>query len=77
VVSVVQALTGGIPVFRPGAGRREAVVDDRVVVRDVLGLTVTIDHNVVDGAPATRFGAELRRILETAAAFGDHPRQET
>jgi hypothetical protein len=25
----------------------------------VLDLTVTVDHNVVDGAPATRFGAEL------------------
>jgi pyruvate/2-oxoglutarate dehydrogenase complex dihydrolipoamide acyltransferase (E2) component len=56
--------------------RRPWVVDDRVVVRDVLGVTVTIDHNVVDGAPATRFGADLRR-LETAAVFGDHPRQDT
>jgi pyruvate/2-oxoglutarate dehydrogenase complex dihydrolipoamide acyltransferase (E2) component len=60
-----------------GLARRPWVVDDRVVVRDVLDLTVTIDHNVVDGAPATRFGADLRRMLETAAAFGDHPQQET
>jgi pyruvate/2-oxoglutarate dehydrogenase complex dihydrolipoamide acyltransferase (E2) component len=36
------------------------------VVRDVLDLTVMIDHNVVDGAPATRFAAELRRIMESA-----------
>jgi pyruvate/2-oxoglutarate dehydrogenase complex dihydrolipoamide acyltransferase (E2) component len=60
-----------------GLARRPWAVDDRVVVRDVLDLTVTIDHNVVDGAPATRFGADLRRILETAAVFGDHPRRET
>lgn len=60
-----------------GLARRPWVVDDRVVVRDVLDVTVTIDHNVVDGAPATRFGADLRRILETAAVFGDHPGQET
>ena len=40
-----------------------------VAVRDVLDLTITIDHNVVDGAPATRFGATLRQILETAAAL--------
>jgi pyruvate/2-oxoglutarate dehydrogenase complex dihydrolipoamide acyltransferase (E2) component len=39
------------------------------VVRDVLDLTVTIDHNVVDGTPATRFGAELRSVLESAAAL--------
>jgi pyruvate/2-oxoglutarate dehydrogenase complex dihydrolipoamide acyltransferase (E2) component len=59
-----------------GLARRPSVLDDRVVVRDVLDLTVTIDHNVVDGAPATRFGADLRRILETAAVFADHPTQE-
>jgi pyruvate/2-oxoglutarate dehydrogenase complex dihydrolipoamide acyltransferase (E2) component len=35
-------------------------------VRDVLDLTVSIDHNVVDGAPATRFAADLRRILHDA-----------
>jgi pyruvate/2-oxoglutarate dehydrogenase complex dihydrolipoamide acyltransferase (E2) component len=47
-----------------GLSRRPRVVDDRVVVRDVLDLTVTIDHEVVDGAPATRFGADLRRRME-------------
>ena len=61
-----------------GLARRPWAVDDRVVVRDVLTLTVTIDHNVVlTGAPATRFGADLRRILEAAAVFGYDPRQET
>ena len=38
------------------------------MVRDVLDLTVTIDHNVVDGAPATRFGADLRRRMERPTA---------
>jgi pyruvate/2-oxoglutarate dehydrogenase complex dihydrolipoamide acyltransferase (E2) component len=39
-------------------------------VRDVLDLTVTVDHDVVDGAPATRFGAELRRLMEDPATVG-------
>jgi pyruvate/2-oxoglutarate dehydrogenase complex dihydrolipoamide acyltransferase (E2) component len=52
-----------------GLSKRARVIDERIVVRDVLDLTVTIDHNVVDGAPATRFGAELRSVLETAAAL--------
>ena len=47
-----------------GLSRRPRVVDDDVAVRDVLDLTVTIDHNVVDGAPATRFGADLRRRMQ-------------
>ena len=52
-----------------GATKRPRAVGDEVAVRDVLDLTITIDHNVVDGAPATRFGATLRQILETAAAL--------
>jgi pyruvate/2-oxoglutarate dehydrogenase complex dihydrolipoamide acyltransferase (E2) component len=51
-----------------GLSRRPRVVDDEIAVRDVLDLTVTIDHNVVDGAPATRFGADLRHRIECPAA---------
>jgi pyruvate/2-oxoglutarate dehydrogenase complex dihydrolipoamide acyltransferase (E2) component len=31
------------------------VVDEAVVPRDILALTVMIDHDLVDGAPAARF----------------------
>jgi pyruvate/2-oxoglutarate dehydrogenase complex dihydrolipoamide acyltransferase (E2) component len=58
-----------------GLSRRPRVVGDRIEARDILDLTVTIDHNVVDGAPATRFGAELRRLLQTGAVLvPDRPR---
>jgi pyruvate/2-oxoglutarate dehydrogenase complex dihydrolipoamide acyltransferase (E2) component len=53
-----------------GLDRRPRAVGDEIVVRDVVDLTVTIDHNVVDGAPATRFGAELRRLMEEPTAVG-------
>jgi pyruvate/2-oxoglutarate dehydrogenase complex dihydrolipoamide acyltransferase (E2) component len=52
-----------------GASTRPRAVEGRIELRDVLDLTVTVDHNVVDGAPATRFGAELRRVMETAAVL--------
>jgi pyruvate/2-oxoglutarate dehydrogenase complex dihydrolipoamide acyltransferase (E2) component len=45
------------------------LIGDRTEVRDVLDLTVTIDHNVVDGAPATRFAADLRQLMQTAAVL--------
>ena len=51
-----------------GPSRRPRVVGEQIAVRDVLDLTVTVDHNVVDGAPATRFGADLRHRMETPAA---------
>jgi pyruvate/2-oxoglutarate dehydrogenase complex dihydrolipoamide acyltransferase (E2) component len=44
------------------------VVGDEIAVRDVLDLTVTIDHDVVDGPPATRFGADLRHRMEYPTA---------
>jgi pyruvate/2-oxoglutarate dehydrogenase complex dihydrolipoamide acyltransferase (E2) component len=52
-----------------GMTQRPRVVNGQVEIRDVLDLTLIIDHNVVDGAPATRFGAELRELIETAAAI--------
>ncbi len=60
-----------IEVVVGGMTQRPRVVDDEVTVRDMLDLTLAIDHNVVDGAPATRFGAELREIIESAAVLSD------
>jgi pyruvate/2-oxoglutarate dehydrogenase complex dihydrolipoamide acyltransferase (E2) component len=43
--------------------------DGRIDTIELLDLTVSIDHNVVDGAPATRFAAELRDIMQGANGF--------
>jgi len=52
-----------------GMTRRPRVVDGRIEIRDVLDLTIAIDHNVVDGAPAARFCAYLRALIESAAVL--------
>lgn len=52
-----------------GMSPRPKVLEGDIVVRDVLNLTVSIDHNVVDGAPATRFGARLRELMESVAVL--------
>ncbi len=44
--------------------REPAVVDDKIVVRDRVTLSLTFDHRVVDGAPAARFLAHLRQAIE-------------
>ena len=56
-----------------GISRQPRAIGDRVDVRDVLDLTLTIDHNVVDGSPATRFAADLRQSLHTAAVLPKAP----
>ncbi len=40
---------------------KPAVVDGQIVPREILNLTVMFDHDVVDGAPATRL---IRRLVE-------------
>lgn len=62
--AIAPATLASLVVVVGGASRRPRVSGDRIVARDVLDLTVSVDHNVVDGAPATRFGAELRRLME-------------
>jgi pyruvate dehydrogenase E2 component (dihydrolipoamide acetyltransferase) len=44
--------------------REPAVLDGRIVPRDMVTLSLTFDHRVVDGAPAARFLATLRGCLE-------------
>jgi pyruvate/2-oxoglutarate dehydrogenase complex dihydrolipoamide acyltransferase (E2) component len=55
-----------------GVSQRPRVIEGQVMVRDVLDLTIAIDHNVVDGAPAARFAAEFRELLESAAVLLPH-----
>lgn len=48
-----------------GITPRPVVVEGHVVVREVLALTASIDHDIVDGAPAARFLAALQEIVES------------
>lgn len=47
-----------------GISERPWVVDGEIAPRQILDLTVTVDHDVVDGAPAARFVADLREMIE-------------
>ncbi len=49
-----------------GRTRRPVADGDNVTLGEVLDLTVTFDHNTVDGGPAARFIAELRELLTSA-----------
>jgi len=49
--------------------REPAVVNDQVVPRDQMTLSLTFDHRVVDGAPAARFLNDLRQAIEQPGAM--------
>ncbi len=46
--------------------RKPAVVGERIVPREFIGMTVVFDHDVVDGAPMAMFLQRLRDLMESA-----------
>jgi len=48
---------------------KPAVVDGRIEPREILNLTVLFDHDVVDGAPATRFVRRLVELIESGSGL--------
>lgn len=49
--------------------RKPAVFEERIEPREILNLTVLFDHDVVDGAPATRFVRRLVELIESGYGF--------
>jgi pyruvate dehydrogenase E2 component (dihydrolipoamide acetyltransferase) len=71
-VSMFQ-VDGFTPVLKPpetgilGVGRlkkKPAVVNDQIAIRSMMFLSLTFDHQVVDGAPANEFLQTVARYLE-------------
>ncbi len=54
----LQITLGGI-VEKPG------IVAGRIEARKYLSITVSIDHDIVDGAPAARFTQRLKELIES------------
>jgi pyruvate dehydrogenase E2 component (dihydrolipoamide acetyltransferase) len=45
--------------------KRPVVVDDKIVIRDMMNLSLSVDHRLVDGYDAATFVAEVKGSLET------------
>lgn len=57
-----------------GIAEKPGVVDGRIEIREYLQLTVSVDHDIVDGAPAARFARRLRELIESAHGIEQPPR---
>jgi pyruvate/2-oxoglutarate dehydrogenase complex dihydrolipoamide acyltransferase (E2) component len=53
-----------------GIGEKPGVVDHRVEVRKYMSVTVSFDHDVIDGAPAARFIQRLKELVEDGHGLG-------
>jgi pyruvate/2-oxoglutarate dehydrogenase complex dihydrolipoamide acyltransferase (E2) component len=47
-----------------GIAEKPGVVDGRIEVREYLHLTLSVDHDIVDGAPIARFGRDFATYVE-------------
>ena len=54
-----------------GIGEKHAVVDGHTAVREYLSLTISFDHDLVDGAPAARFTRRLKELIESGYGLDD------
>jgi pyruvate/2-oxoglutarate dehydrogenase complex dihydrolipoamide acyltransferase (E2) component len=48
-----------------GIGQKPGIIHDRIEIREYLGVTVSVDHDLVDGAPAARFIQHLGDLIES------------
>jgi len=54
-----------------GIGQTHSDVDGEMRLRDYLSLTVSFDHNMIDGAPAARFTERLKQLIEGGYGLPD------
>jgi pyruvate/2-oxoglutarate dehydrogenase complex dihydrolipoamide acyltransferase (E2) component len=73
----------GIPIAPPtlmitvgGIATKPRYVDGSLEPRELLDLTISVDHAVVDGATAARFTRRLTGLLENPVHLTDSPRTD-
>jgi len=49
-----------------GIRKKPGVVNDEIKIREYLCLTITVDHDIVDGGPLARFVERLTELIENA-----------
>jgi 2-oxoacid dehydrogenases acyltransferase (catalytic domain) len=56
-----------------GIAKRPGAIDEQIVIREYVGMTVMFDHDVTDGAPVARFIGYLRELMENRYGLEKDP----
>jgi pyruvate/2-oxoglutarate dehydrogenase complex dihydrolipoamide acyltransferase (E2) component len=54
-----------------GIGEKPEVVGGHITIREYLSLTISFDHDIIDGAPAGRFTQRLKDLIESGYGLDD------
>jgi len=55
-----------------GIAEKPGVVDHRIEIREFLSVTLSFDHDIIDGAPAARFTQRLKELIENCYGLCDY-----
>jgi pyruvate/2-oxoglutarate dehydrogenase complex dihydrolipoamide acyltransferase (E2) component len=55
-----------------GIGEKQVIADGHATTREYLSLTISVDHNIVDGAPAARFAQRLKELIESGYGLDEY-----
>jgi len=58
-----------------GFGKKPVVVKNQILIREILSLTLCMNHDVVDGAPAIRFLNDFHSRLQSGCGIEEHMRK--
>ena len=54
-----------------GIAKKPGIFEDRIEVREYLSVTISFDHDIIDGAPAARFTQRLKELIESGYSLCD------
>ena len=59
-----------------GIGEKPGVVDGHIVIREYLSMTLSMDHDMIDDASASRFTMRLKELIESGFGLIDEGGEE-
>lgn len=54
-----------------GIAEKPAMVGGRVEAREFLCITISVDHDIIDGAPAARFVSHFKELIESSYGLAE------
>jgi len=54
-----------------GTAKKPGIFESRIETREYLSVTISFDHDVIDGAPAARFTQRLKELIERGYSLCD------
>jgi len=52
-----------------GIDQKVRQLEGQFCVREMLSLTLSLDHDIIDGSPAARFASRLKALVESASGL--------